>query len=71
MPRIKSKGVGNLFRPVPAGPERRRQPIEWVGGSRHGLSRQEPLMTTRDFDGREMWTVFKVMAEFVEGFDVS
>jgi uncharacterized protein (TIGR00730 family) len=26
-------------------------------------------MTTRDFDGREMWTVFKVMAEFVEGFE--
>ena len=25
-------------------------------------------MATRDFDSREMWTVFKVMAEFVEGF---
>jgi uncharacterized protein (TIGR00730 family) len=26
-------------------------------------------MATREFDGREMWTVFKVMAEFVEGFE--
>jgi uncharacterized protein (TIGR00730 family) len=26
-------------------------------------------MATRDFDSREMWTVFKVMAEFVEGFE--
>jgi uncharacterized protein (TIGR00730 family) len=29
----------------------------------------EAYMTTRDFDSREMWTVFKVMAEFVEGFE--